>query len=101
MLGFHKSFPVPSLTVFVALQCLDILTTLMGIRLGAHETSIFIGRLMHQGPVAALLIAKIFAVLLVAVALRFRRPRFVVFLNYWFTAIVTWNLVMILAVGFA
>jgi hypothetical protein len=87
--------PTPSLTVFVALQCLDILTTLLGMRMGAREASLFIGRLMHAGPIAALLIAKIFAVLLVAMALRFQRPRFVVFLNYWFAVVVTWNLVMI------
>ena len=63
--------------------------------MGAREASLFIGRLMHAGPIAALLIAKIFAVLLVAMALRFQRPRFVVFLNYWFAVVVTWNLVMI------
>jgi hypothetical protein len=94
----RNTTPVPSLSVFVALQSLDILTTLLGMRLGAREASIFIGRLMNAGPIAALLIAKIFAVLLVAVALRFRRPRFVVFLNYWFAVVVTWNLVMIVTV---
>ena len=51
---------------------------------------------MRAGPVAALLIAKIMAVALVAVALRFKRPRVVVFLNYWFAAVVTWNFAMIL-----
>jgi hypothetical protein len=71
---------------------LDVLTTLIGLQMGAREASIFIGRMMQVGPVAALLIAKIFAVLLVAVAMRFKRPRVVVFLNYWFAAIVSWNL---------
>jgi hypothetical protein len=56
----------------------------------------FLGRLMRAGPVAALLIAKIIAVLLVSVAMRFKRPRVVVFLNYWFAAVVTWNLLIIL-----
>jgi hypothetical protein len=51
---------------------------------------------MRVGPVAALLIAKIIAVLLVAMAIKFKRPRVVVFLNYWFAAVVTWNLVVIL-----
>jgi len=94
---FRKPMPAPSLVVFVALQCLDILTTLLGLELGAREASIFIGRLMHAGPVAALLIAKIFAVFLVATALRFRRPKLVVLINYWFAGIVTWNIVMIVA----
>jgi hypothetical protein len=64
--------------------------------MGAQEGSMFLGRLMRAGPVAALLIAKIIAVLLVTIALKFKRPRVVVFLNYWFAAVVSWNLVIIL-----
>jgi hypothetical protein len=92
----RRAFPTPSLTLFVALQVLDILTTLLGLQLGAREGSMFLGRLMRVGPVAALLIAKIIAVLLVAMAIRFKRPRVVVFLNYWFAAVVSWNLMVIL-----
>jgi hypothetical protein len=94
-----RAFPAPSLTVFVILQVLDIFTTLLGLRMGANESSMFIGRLMHAGPVAALLIAKLFAVVLVTIALKMRRPRTVVFLNYWFAAIVSWNLAMIVIAG--
>jgi len=86
------NFPAPSLTIFVALQVLDILSTLLGLQMGASETSFFVSRLMSIGPVAALLLAKILAVLLVSIALKFKRPRVVVFLNYWFAAVVTWNL---------
>ena len=93
----RKEFPAPSLTVFVVLQTLDVLTTLIGLRVGAQEGSLFVDRLMHLGPVAGLLISKIFAVLLVAAALKFRRGRVIVFLNYWFAAIVGWNLLMILS----
>src|SRR5690348_8046667 len=94
-LGFGKPFPQPSLTVFVILQVLDILTTLIGIAMGAREASIFVGQLMNAGPVGGLLLSKIFAVFLVASALRFKRPRLVVFLNYWFAEVITWNLAMI------
>ena len=96
LLGRRRHFPTPSLIVFIALQVLDILTTLLGMQLGAQEASMFLGRLMRAGPVAALLIAKIIAVLLVAIAMKFKRPRVVVFLNYWFAAIVSWNLAVIL-----
>jgi hypothetical protein len=96
LLSGRTSFPAPSLTIFVTLQVLDILTTLLGIQMGAQEGSMFLGRLMRAGPVAALLIAKIIAVLLVTIALKFKRPRVVVFLNYWFAAVVSWNLVIIL-----
>ena len=94
-----KPFPRPSLTVFVVLQTLDILTTLIGLHLGAQEGSMFIGRLMQAGPVAGLLISKIMAVLLVATAMKFKRPRVVVFLNFWFALVVSWNLVMIVLSG--
>ena len=56
---------------------------------------------MRAGPVAALLIAKIIAVLLVAVAMKFRRPRVVVFLNYWFAVVVSWNLGVLLLSQFS
>jgi hypothetical protein len=90
------NFPAPSIIVFVALQVLDILSTLLGLQMGAHEASFFLSRLMTIGPVAALLLAKIMAVLLVTMALKFKRPRVVVFLNYWFAAVITWNLAMTL-----
>ena len=92
----HAHYPAPSLTVFIALQALDIFTTLLGLQLGAREGSLFLRRLMRAGPLAALLIAKIIAVLLVAIAMRFKRPRVVVFLNYWLAAVVSWNLIIIL-----
>jgi Domain of unknown function (DUF5658) len=97
--NLRREFPAPSLVAFVSLQTLDILTTLIGLRIGASEGSIFISRLMRLGPVAALLISKIFAVFLVTVALRWKRPRVVVFLNYWFVLVVAWNLYMIVRVG--
>ncbi len=85
----------PSVAVFVFLQILDVLTTLMGLRLGAGEASVFISRLMHLGPVPALLISKILAIILVLIALRHRQPRVVVLANFWFAAVVTWNLALI------
>ena len=94
----RKGFPTPSLSAFVALQMLDILTTVIGMRMGAQEASVFIGRLMNAGPMTGLLISKILAVALVATALKFKRARVVVFLNYWFAAVVSWNLLLIVAV---
>jgi hypothetical protein len=93
--NIRREFPAPSLSVFFSLQALDVLTTLIGLRLGASEASFFVGRMMRLGPVEALLIAKTFAVLLAMAALKFKRPRVIVFLNYWFAALVTWNLATI------
>jgi hypothetical protein len=80
------------MAVFFGLQALDVLTTLIGLRLGAKEASVFVGRLLALGPVAGLLISKCFAIILAAAALGFHRPRVVVFLNYWFAVLIAWNL---------
>ena len=93
--GIGRPFPQPSLTVFVFLQVLDILTTLIGLSLGAGEASAFVATLMHLGPIQGLLISKILAVILVLIALRRRQPRIVVLANFWFAGLVTWNLALI------
>jgi hypothetical protein len=95
----RKDIPEPSLLVFIALQLLDVLTTIAGLRLGAQEASVFVGRILGYGPVEGLIISKLIAALLVAAALKFRRPRVVVFLNYWFVVLVSWNLAMIVITG--
>jgi hypothetical protein len=96
-LNLRRDFPVPSMATFFSLQALDVLTTLIGLRLGASEASVFVGRVMQLGPVSGLLISKIFAVILAGAALGFHRPRVIVFLNYWFAVLITWNLIMIVA----
>ncbi|HUJ21181.1 MAG TPA: DUF5658 family protein [Bryobacteraceae bacterium] len=89
----------PSLGIFIVLQVLDILTTIIGLRLGAGESSAFVSSLMHLGVVPGLLISKILAVLLILLALRRKLPRIVVLANFWFAGVVTWNLVLILMQG--
>ena len=83
--------------VFFALQALDVLTTLLGLKAGAHEANLFVGQLMQFGAVPALLLAKMLAMMLVLAAFAFQRARLVVFLNFWFAAVVTWNLGTILS----
>jgi hypothetical protein len=90
----------PSITVFIFLQILDVLTTLIGLRLGAGEASAFVGSLMHLGLVPGLMISKILAVLLVLIALRRKKPQIVVIANIWFAGLVTWNLLLIFSQGF-
>ena len=98
MISFNvrREFPAPSMTVFFSLQALDVLTTLIGLRMGAREASLFVGQLLRFGPVAGLLISKCFAMILAAAALGFQRPRVIVFLNLMFAVLITWNLLMIL-----
>jgi uncharacterized protein DUF5658 len=83
------------LTMFVALQILDVLTTLLGFRFGAVESSPFIGRLMELGPVTGLVVSKVIASALAGAALFTNRERLVRFVNFWFVAVVGWNLIII------
>lgn len=81
--------------MFLGLQILDVLTTVVGLHLGAHEGSSFIGHLLRTGPLSGLIISKILAAGLAAFAIFLNRKRLLVFLNYWFAAVVLWNLAAI------
>ena len=93
--SLRRPFPAPSLSVFFSLQVLDVLTTLIGLSVGAQEASVFVARMLSLSPVAGLIIPKLFSILLIVSAVRFKRPRLVVFMNYWFAGVVTWNLITI------
>ena len=99
--NIRREFPVPSMGVFLALQVLDVLTTLIGLHFGASEASIFISHLMRLGVIEALAISKLFAIILASAAIGYKRGRVVVVLNYWFAAVVGWNVCAILYTGIA
>lgn len=84
-----------AILVFVCLQALDVITTLLGLRLGAQEANFFISRLMDFGPATGLLLAKLAGLVIVAMVFLLRKFRLIRLLNLWFAGIVTWNLVMI------
>jgi len=78
--------------VFLYLQVLDILTTLIGFSLGNSEASPFIRLMINWGPVAGLAAAKILAVGLAALCLALKRRKLVLWINYWYAALIVWNL---------
>ena len=80
---------------FLALQALDVLTTLIGLNLGATEGSTFVNRMLQFGPVTGLLISKGFSIVLVAAVVAFGRGRLMRVLNPWYAVVVTWNLLII------
>ena len=84
---------------FLALQALDVLTTMIGLRVGAHEGSAFVSRLMVLGPVQGLLISKALSILLVMSVVAFGKKRLMRLLNPWYAAVVTWNLIIIFKCG--
>ena len=96
-----KALPIPkdwslSLEVFLYLQMLDVLTTWLGLRLHCAEASPFIRVLMQFGPVAGLLSAKLIAILLGAFCVWRGRFRVIRLVNYFFAALVTWNMAILL-----
>jgi hypothetical protein len=83
--------------VFLYLQVLDFLTTLVGLKLGISEASPFIRSLLHLGPGIAVGASKFVALGLAGVCVIINRAYLVRWVNYWYAAIVVWNLCTILA----
>ena len=83
--------------MFLYLQVLDVLTTWLGFRLGFSELSPFIQFLMRLGPAAGLLGSKVVALLLGAFCVWRGRFKVIYLINYWYAALVIWNLGMILS----
>ena len=84
--------------VFIYLQVLDFLTTLVGFKLGAGEASPFIRLLMHFGPAVGLAASKFVAISLAGICVALNRRFLIRWINYWYAGLVIWNLYNILLV---
>jgi uncharacterized protein DUF5658 len=89
------------LHIFVYMQLLDLLTTLVGFRLGAAEASPFIRILMHIGPATGVLLSKLFALSLGGVCIYLRKDYLIRWITYWYGGLVVWNLMVMLTVSHA
>jgi hypothetical protein len=86
--------------VFVYLQILDYLTTLVGFKLGASEVSPFIVKLIHAtSPAIGVGISKLMGVVIGGICVAIQRARLINLISYWYAGLVVWNLCVILAVG--
>jgi hypothetical protein len=83
--------------VFVYLQLLDLLTTLVGFKLGATEASPFIRLLMHAGPATGVLASKLLALGLGAICLHYKKNHLIRWVSYWYGGLIVWNLMVLLA----
>ena len=83
--------------MFIYLQLLDFLTTMVGIRLGLSEASPFIHWLMQFGPALGLAASKLLAVALGGLCLWLNKHHLVRAINYWYAGLVVWNICLILA----
>lgn len=82
--------------IFVYLQVLDLLTTLVGFRLGAAEASPFIKVLMHFGPAAGVVLSKLFALGLGGICVYLKKDHIVRWITYWYGGLIVWNLAVML-----
>jgi hypothetical protein len=83
--------------IFVYLQLLDLLTTLVGFKLGAAEASPFIRMLMHAGPETGVVVSKLLALGLGAFCVATGKAHVVRWICYWYGALIVWNLMIMLA----
>lgn len=86
------------LQIFVYLQLLDLLTTLIGFRVGAAEASPFIRVLMHAGPAAGVMLSKFFALGLAGFCVWSKKNHLIRWITYWYGGLIVWNLMVILTV---
>ena len=83
--------------VFIYLQVLDLLTTLLGFRMGAGEASPFIRLLMHAGPALGVTLSKLVALALGGFCIWSKRHHLIRWASYWYAALVVWNLMVLLS----
>jgi hypothetical protein len=83
------------LQLFLYLQVLDFLTTMVGLKYGLGEASPFIRSLMHLGPAAAVILSKGVAVALALLCIRINKAHLIRRANIWYAALVVWNLALI------
>ena len=83
--------------IFVYLQLLDFLTTMVGFKLGAHEVSPFIVKLIHTtSPAVGVGLSKVVGLALGGLCAATGRVKLVALANYWYAGLVVWNLAMLL-----
>src|SRR5579871_6093732 len=80
------------LEVFVYLQILDVMSTLIGFSLGNPEASPFIRLLIRFGPVTGLICSKGFAAACALLCIAIKRWEVIRWINCWYAVLVAWNL---------
>lgn len=83
--------------IFLYLQLLDFLTTLVGFKLGAAEMSLFVRCLIQFGPIAGVALSKLVALGMAGLCLYFDKGHLLRWICYWYAALAIRNICMILA----
>ena len=83
--------------LFIYFQALDLVTTLLGLKLGASEASPFVCLLIQAGPFVGLFFSKLLALGLGGACLYLKKHHLLRWVSYWYAALVMWNLMVMLA----
>ena len=84
--------------IFLYLQLLDFLTTLIGMKVGLGEASPFVRWLMLADPAVGLAMSKLAAFVLGGLCIWLNKRHLVRWINYWYAGLVVWNMALIFGV---
>jgi hypothetical protein len=84
--------------IFLYLQLLDFLTTLIGMKIGLGEASPFVRWLMLADPAVGLAMSKLAAFALGGLCIWLNKRHLVRWINYWYAGLVIWNMALIFGV---
>lgn len=91
-----QAFYMLSIQLFIYLQMLDFVTTMIGFKLGASEASPFIVNLIHAtSPAVGVGLSKLVGLGIGALCVATHRSRLVTWINYWYAGLIVWNLATI------
>ena len=82
-------------SIFIALQAVDIITTLIAFRLGGTEQNPLVASFLSIGAIPGLLLSKAAVIALASLAVSYGKGRRLHLANVAFTLVVVWNLSII------
>ena len=86
-----------AIQIFIYLQILDFMTTLIGFRLGASEASPFIVKLIHaSSPAMGVGLSKLVGLGIGGLCVAYQRERLISWINYWYAGLIVWNMSIIM-----
>ena len=84
------------LSIFVYLQVLDLLTTILFLKLGLPEGNWLVGLLVQWSPWLGVLLAKLGTILVALIAVHYQKIRVMRLANVGYGGVVVWNLVIMI-----
>ena len=84
------------LSIFVYLQVLDFLTTILFLKLGLPEANWLVGLLVRWSPLLGVLVAKLATIVVALIAVHYHKVRVMRLANLGYGGVVVWNLVVMI-----